>query len=299
MKLLVFGLVKDLSNAGEDLTQTGIFMGSPKYMAPEQITAGAITAKTDIYALGCMLYEMLVGKPPFERGAPMATLVAHVNEAPPAMSARNPEAAVSPTFEALVLRRLEKQPDKRFASMRTCSARSSARRATRPGRPLTASRAYASRPRGLASRRSAPEDSGRSLMSAAASSLAPPASAAPAAAPARGSGLRLAIVVLAASLASGAPARRWCSRGRPRRRPRRAAWRSPRAPCPSRCRPPRSPSRRRTQRRVFASCASRASYRARASSIAAPRCTATPCEIACGGEGAKIRRELTLSKAAS
>src|SRR6185437_9075089 len=113
-----FGLVKDVTGKGEELTQTGLFMGSPKYMAPEQVMGGEISVRTDIYALGVILYEMIAGKVPFDRKAGMSTLVAHVNEAPPPISTRNPDAVVSPEMEAIVMRCLAKEPDKRFASMK-------------------------------------------------------------------------------------------------------------------------------------------------------------------------------------
>src|SRR5580692_1701081 len=83
VKVLDFGLVKDVTGKGEELTQTGLFMGSPKYMAPEQVMGGDISVRTDIYSLGVMLYEMIAGKVPFDRKAGMSTLVAHVNEACP------------------------------------------------------------------------------------------------------------------------------------------------------------------------------------------------------------------------
>ena len=69
VKVLDFGLVKDVTGEHEDLTQAGLFMGSPKYMAPEQILGGEISSRTDIYSLGVMMFEMLTGKVPFDRGA--------------------------------------------------------------------------------------------------------------------------------------------------------------------------------------------------------------------------------------
>ncbi len=126
VKVLDFGLVKDVTGASEDLTQAGLFMGSPKYMAPEQILGGEITPRTDVYSLGVMMYEMLTGKVPFDRGASVGTLMAHVNEAVAPMRAVNPQAAFSPTMEAIVSRCLEKDPATRFARCGTCSSRSRA-----------------------------------------------------------------------------------------------------------------------------------------------------------------------------
>lgn len=117
VKVLDFGLVKDISGQQDELTQKGLFMGSPKYTAPEQVMGNDLTSRADIYSLGICLYEMLTGKPPFDKKVNTATLMAHVNEAPPPLSQ---SAAVSPEMEALVMKCLEKNPDKRFASMRDC-----------------------------------------------------------------------------------------------------------------------------------------------------------------------------------
>ena len=118
VKVLDFGLVKDVTGETEDLTQAGLFMGSPKYMAPEQILGGEISARTDIYSLGVMMYEMLAGKVPFDRGASVGTLMAHVNDPLPPMRTVNPKLQASPTMENIVNRCLEKEPAKRFASMK-------------------------------------------------------------------------------------------------------------------------------------------------------------------------------------
>ncbi len=118
VKVLDFGLVKDVTGEAEDLTQAGLFMGSPKYMAPEQILGNEISARTDIYSLGVMIYEMLSGKVPFDRGASVGTLMAHVNEPPPPLQASNPAINVSPLMESVVKKCLEKDPNNRFVSMK-------------------------------------------------------------------------------------------------------------------------------------------------------------------------------------
>jgi serine/threonine protein kinase len=118
VKVLDFGLVKDVSGRGmEDLTQQGLFMGSPKYMAPEQIVGSGVAQTTDIYSLGVMLYEMLSGKVPFDKGKSVVTLMAHVNEVPPPMETWNPGITVSPAMLSIVNKCLEKDPKKRFPSM--------------------------------------------------------------------------------------------------------------------------------------------------------------------------------------
>lgn len=118
VKVLDFGLVKDVSGDAEDLTQAGLFMGSPKYMAPEQILGGEITARTDIYSLGVMMYEMLTGRVPFDRGASVGTLMAHVNDVPPPMRQVNAKLSLSKMMDGIVARCLEKDANKRFASMK-------------------------------------------------------------------------------------------------------------------------------------------------------------------------------------
>jgi serine/threonine-protein kinase len=118
VKVLDFGLVKHISERPEEqLTQTGLFMGSPKYMAPEQIQGAVVDARTDIYSLGIIMYEMLAGKVPFERATSVNILMAHVGEPPPPMREVNPNLICTPAFEELVMRCIAKEPDQRFRSM--------------------------------------------------------------------------------------------------------------------------------------------------------------------------------------
>jgi serine/threonine protein kinase len=118
VKVLDFGLVKHIAERPEEqLTQTGLFMGSPKYMAPEQIQGAVVDARTDIYSLGIMMYEMLAGKVPFDRPTSVNILMAHVGEPPPAMREVNPNLVCSPVFEDLVMRCIAKDPAERFRSM--------------------------------------------------------------------------------------------------------------------------------------------------------------------------------------
>ena len=118
VKVLDFGLVKNVSdNKGEDLTQTGLFMGSPKYMAPEQIRGDRVDARTDIYALGIIMYEMLCGKVPFDRPNSVNILMAHVNEEAPALRVMNPNIQLSQSIEETVMRCMAKDLEQRFRSM--------------------------------------------------------------------------------------------------------------------------------------------------------------------------------------
>ncbi|WP_437588716.1 protein kinase domain-containing protein [Sorangium sp. So ce1000] len=121
VKVVDFGLVKDVSGRQlDDLTQKGLFIGSPKYTAPEQAMGHELSPRADIYALGVLLYEMLCGKAPFDKKVAPATLMAHVSEPPPPLADHARGALVSPAMTAIVMRCLEKSPDRRFQSMREC-----------------------------------------------------------------------------------------------------------------------------------------------------------------------------------
>ncbi len=118
VKVLDFGLVKDVGNSeAEELTQAGLFMGSPKYMAPEQIQGGQVDARTDIYALGIIMYEMVTGKVPFDHAKSLEILMAHVRDQVPPIRKMNPAARVSPSFEEAIMRAMAKDPNDRFRSM--------------------------------------------------------------------------------------------------------------------------------------------------------------------------------------
>jgi len=117
VKVLDFGLVKNVEGNAEELTQAGLFMGSPKYMSPEQIRGDRVDARTDIYSLGIVLYEMVTGKVPFDRANSVNTLMAHVNEAPPPLRQMNPNSNVSGVLEEIIFKCIAKNPNDRFHSM--------------------------------------------------------------------------------------------------------------------------------------------------------------------------------------
>jgi serine/threonine protein kinase len=122
--LLDFGISKALGDAEQHLTQTGVLVGTPYYMAPEQVTGQSADARSDIYSFGVVLYEMLTGKRPLEGESLQATMWAHLHEAPVPPSHHTPLPA---DVNSIVLRCLEKNPDDRFQSMADlCAALSDA-----------------------------------------------------------------------------------------------------------------------------------------------------------------------------
>jgi predicted Ser/Thr protein kinase len=118
VKVLDFGLVQD-SKASEtrDHASTDMIMGSPRYMAPEQVQGKEIDARADIYSLGAVLYAMLTGHPPFERRTELATMMAQVSDAPPPMQSVASAPVLPVGLEAVVMRCLAKNPDDRWGSM--------------------------------------------------------------------------------------------------------------------------------------------------------------------------------------
>lgn len=113
-KLLDFGLAKPLSNFdGDQITQEGTITGSPLFMSPEQaIGDREPDARSDVYAMGSVLYFLLTGKPPFENDKPMRVLIAHAHDAPVPPSHHNPD--VPDDLELIVMRCLQKNPDDRY-----------------------------------------------------------------------------------------------------------------------------------------------------------------------------------------
>ncbi len=108
-----FGIAKAASE-GQQLTREGILMGTPEYMSPEQASGGKVDHRTDLYALGVVLYQMVVGRTPFRGATPHATLHAVIYESPPPPRQVNPR--VTPALESVVMKAVAKKPGDRFQS---------------------------------------------------------------------------------------------------------------------------------------------------------------------------------------
>jgi tRNA A-37 threonylcarbamoyl transferase component Bud32 len=121
VKVLDFGLVKSFVEGheleGRAITQQGMLMGSPPYMAPEQGEKNRADPRSDIYSLGTMLFEMLTGKPPFSGGGALEVILKHVHQPVPAMVAPSKFEPVPEALQAIVMRCLAKSPMDRFQSM--------------------------------------------------------------------------------------------------------------------------------------------------------------------------------------
>jgi hypothetical protein len=108
-----FGITKRIGqNSG--LTATGALVGTLDYIAPEQLLGHPVSARSDVYSLGCLLYELLTGSVPFARDTDTARIVAHVNDEPPPASTLAP--ALPPELDPVLARAMAKDPDERYPS---------------------------------------------------------------------------------------------------------------------------------------------------------------------------------------
>jgi serine/threonine protein kinase len=105
-----FGVAKIME--GAQLTSTGMTIGTPDYMSPEQSAGGEITPRADLYSLGVVLYEMAVGQLPFTADTPVAVLFKHMYDAPPSALLRAPD--LPPAVDRVLQRALAKAPEDRF-----------------------------------------------------------------------------------------------------------------------------------------------------------------------------------------
>jgi serine/threonine-protein kinase len=111
VKIVDFGVAAVTSDMGTRLTRVGTLLGTPTYMAPEQVRSRAIDARTDIYSLGVIMYEVFTGRPPYV-GEDMAVLFQHVEGKPVPPRELNPDLPAA--LEAIILKAMAVDPEQRF-----------------------------------------------------------------------------------------------------------------------------------------------------------------------------------------
>jgi len=133
VKVMDFGIARALASGATTMTQTSAVIGTAQYLSPEQARGESVDARSDVYAAGCVLFELLVGHPPFVGDSPVSVAYQHVREDPKAPSDINRE--VPPDVDAIVLKALAKNPLNRYQSAQ--EMRADALRAV-AGRPVLA-----------------------------------------------------------------------------------------------------------------------------------------------------------------
>ncbi|MFE1921554.1 protein kinase [Streptomyces asoensis] len=112
VKVMDFGIARAMQSGVTSMTQTGMVVGTPQYLSPEQALGRAVDARSDLYSVGIMLFQLVTGRLPFEADSPLAIAYAHVQEEPVAPSSVN--RALPPAVDALIARALKKNPNERF-----------------------------------------------------------------------------------------------------------------------------------------------------------------------------------------
>ncbi len=112
VKVMDFGIARALHGAQSTMTQTGMVMGTPQYLSPEQALGKAVDHRSDLYATGCLLYELLSLRPPFTGETPLSVVYQHVQDIPTPPSEASD--VCPPELDGLVMRSLAKEPDDRF-----------------------------------------------------------------------------------------------------------------------------------------------------------------------------------------
>ncbi|MGJ5897618.1 serine/threonine protein kinase [Streptomyces sp. V2] len=114
VKVMDFGIARAMQSGVTSMTQTGMVVGTPQYLSPEQALGRAVDARSDLYSVGIMLFQLVTGRLPFDADSPLAIAYAHVQEEPPRASSIN--RALPPAVDALIARALKKNPNERFPS---------------------------------------------------------------------------------------------------------------------------------------------------------------------------------------
>ncbi|MFF4704265.1 protein kinase domain-containing protein [Streptomyces sp. NPDC001288] len=112
VKVMDFGIARAMQSGVTSMTQTGMVVGTPQYLSPEQALGRGVDARSDLYSVGIMLFQLVTGRLPFDADSPLAIAYAHVQEQPVAPSSVN--RALPPAVDALIARALKKNPNERF-----------------------------------------------------------------------------------------------------------------------------------------------------------------------------------------
>jgi len=114
VKVMDFGIARAVADTSASMTQTAAVIGTAQYLSPEQARGETVDNRSDVYAAGCLLYELLVGEPPFKGDSPVSVAYQHVRELPVRPSLL--DSVITPEMDAITLKALEKDPDKRYQS---------------------------------------------------------------------------------------------------------------------------------------------------------------------------------------
>jgi serine/threonine protein kinase len=114
VKVMDFGIARAVADGQAQMTQTAAVIGTAQYLSPEQARGESVDARSDVYAAGCVLFELLTGEPPFTGDSPVAVAYQHVREDPKPPSSLNPR--VNPALDAIVLKAMAKGPANRYQS---------------------------------------------------------------------------------------------------------------------------------------------------------------------------------------
>ena len=133
IKVMDFGIARAVADTSATMTQTQAVIGTAQYLSPEQAQGHTVDARSDLYSTGCLLFELLTGRPPFKGDSPVAIAYQHVGEAPPRPSTFN--ADVDPSLDAVVLHALVKDREARYQDAASFRADL---QAARLGRPISA-----------------------------------------------------------------------------------------------------------------------------------------------------------------
>ncbi|WP_394250649.1 Stk1 family PASTA domain-containing Ser/Thr kinase [Arthrobacter pityocampae] len=112
VKVMDFGIARAIADSQATMTQTQAVLGTAQYLSPEQARGESVDARSDLYSAGCLLFELLTGRPPFIGDSPVSVAYQHVREAPPVASSLNPD--VTPALDSVLARALQKDREHRF-----------------------------------------------------------------------------------------------------------------------------------------------------------------------------------------